>query len=65
MKKTLDKNKMSGDNIDIFVLENVDGELVQRYTPAEDIDNYLKVIEQEEAEEKIKSDKNKGTDLFA
>jgi len=56
---------MAGENIDIFVLENVNGVITQRFTPAKDIDNYLKIIEQEEAEEKLKSDKNKGGDLFA
>jgi 20S proteasome subunit alpha 3 len=65
LKKTLDKNKMAGENIDIFVLQNVNGVITQKFTPAKDIDSYLKIIEQEEAEEKLKSDKNKGGDLFA
>jgi 20S proteasome subunit alpha 3 len=64
LKKTLDKNKMSGENIDILVLEMVDGELTQRFLPAKDIDTYLKVIEQEEAEEKAKSAKTGGNDLI-
>ncbi len=65
LRKTLDKNKMSGDNIDVFLLEAVDGELTQRYLQAKEIDNYLKVVEKDEADEKAKSDKNKGADLFA
>jgi hypothetical protein len=55
---------MSGDNIDILVLEAVDGELTQRFLPARDIENILKVIEQEEAEEKAKSDKTKSSDMM-
>lgn len=47
LKKTLDKNKMSGENIDIFVLENLDGDLVQRYVSAKEIDTYLQQIDQE------------------
>jgi 20S proteasome subunit alpha 3 len=65
LKKTLDKNKMSGDNIDIFVLSMVDGELTQRFVSATEIDAFLKKVEQDEAEEKAKSDKNKTGDLFA
>ena len=64
LKKTLDKNKMSGDNIDILVLEAVDGELTQKFLPAKDIENYLKLVEQEEAEEKLKSDKSKSNDMI-
>jgi 20S proteasome alpha/beta subunit len=64
LKKTLDKNKMSGDNIDILVLQAVDGELTQKFLPAKDIENYLKVIEQEEAEEKTKSDKSKSNEMI-
>ncbi len=65
LRKTLDKNKMSGDNIDLFVLEQVDGVLTQRFLQAKEVDEYLKVVEKEEAEEKAKADKNKGNDLFA
>ena len=65
LKKTLDKNKMSGDNIDIFVLTHADGVNSQRFVSAAEIDGLLKIVEQEEAEEKIKNDKNKTGDLFA
>ncbi len=64
LKKTLDKNKLSGENIDILVLESVEGELIQRFLPAKDIENYMKVIDQEEAEEKLKSDKAKSSDMI-
>ncbi len=65
LRKTLDKNKMSGENIDVFVLEQVNGEMTQRFLQAKEVDDYLKVVEKEEAEEKAKADKNKGNDLFA
>lgn len=57
LKKTLDKNKMSGENIEIFVLENKEGEVFQRFIEAKEIDNLLKIIEKEEAEEKSKTEK--------
>jgi 20S proteasome subunit alpha 3 len=63
LKKTLDKNKMSGENIDILVLENVDGELTQKFLQAKEIEAFLKTVEQEEAEEKAKTDKSSG-DMF-
>jgi 20S proteasome subunit alpha 3 len=52
LKKTMDKNKMSGENIDIFVLENVNDELVQRFLPDKEIDQYLQGLEKEEEESK-------------
>lgn len=75
LKKTLDKNKMTGDNskynifkkiimnlfsnflVDIFVLQNVNGEITQRFLKADEVDHYLKVIEKEEAEEKANAEK--------
>jgi 20S proteasome subunit alpha 3 len=64
LKKTLDKNKMAGENIDIFVLENVNGDLNQRFLQDKEIDRHLKIVEQEEADEKLKADKTKGGDIF-
>jgi 20S proteasome subunit alpha 3 len=58
LKKTLDKNKLGGDNIDIYVLTMVNGELTQRFLQASEIDQYLKEIEKEEAEEKKKEKKD-------
>jgi 20S proteasome subunit alpha 3 len=55
LRKTLDKNKISGDNIDMYVVENVNGELNQRFVNASEINEHLKVLEKEEAEEKSKS----------
>lgn len=48
LKKTLDKNKMTGENIDLFILRQVDGELAQEFVSAKDIDEHLDVLNQEE-----------------
>jgi 20S proteasome subunit alpha 3 len=58
LKKTLDKNKLSGENIDIYVLTMVNGELTQRFLKSFEVDEYLKEIEKEEAEEKKKEKKD-------
>lgn len=59
LKKTLDKNKLSGENLEIFILVSVDGELSQKFMQNKDIDSYLKILETEEADEKAKADKAK------
>jgi 20S proteasome subunit alpha 3 len=59
LRKTLDKNKMSGENIEIFVLENVDGEIFQRFVKADEVNSHIEALVKEEAEEKAKSDKNR------
>ena len=60
LRKTLDKNKMNGDNVEIFVLQLVDGEIVQKFIRAEEINEYLKIVDKEEQEEKAKADKKKA-----
>ena len=55
----LAKNKMNGDNVEIFVLQLVDGEIVQKFIRAEEINEYLKIVDKEEQEEKAKADKKK------
>ena len=45
--------------VDIFVLQNVNGEMVQKFLKPSEIDVYLKEIEKEEADEKASKDKNK------
>ena len=59
LRKTLDKNKMNGDNVEIFVLQLVDGEIVQKFIKAEEINEYLKIVDKEEQEEKAKAEKKK------
>ena len=41
------------------MLQNVDGEMVQRFLKPSEIDVYLKEIEKEEADEKAAKDKTK------
>ena len=41
------------------MLENKDGEISQRFLKAAEIDEYLKVIEKEEADEKATAEKKK------
>lgn len=57
LKKSLDKNKMNGENVEIFVLEMKDGEITQRFIKEQEINDYLKEVEKEESEEKEKADK--------
>ncbi len=57
LKKSLDKNKMNGENVEIFVLERKEGEIYQRFIKENEINEYLKEVEKEEAEEKEKADK--------
>ena len=59
LRKTLDKNKMNGDNVEIFVLQLVDVEIVQKFIKAEEINEYLKIVDKEEQEEKAKAEKKK------
>lgn len=39
----------------MYIVENVGGELFQRFISASDIDAHLQVIEKEDADEKAKS----------
>lgn len=57
LKKSLDKNKMNGENVEIFVLENKEGEIYQRFITEKEITEYLTEVEKEEALEKEKADK--------
>lgn len=57
LKKSLDKNKMNGENVELFVLEKVGDEINQRFIKENDIVHYLEIVEKEEIEEKAKADK--------
>jgi hypothetical protein len=51
---------MNGENVEIFVLEmNDEGDIVQRFVKTEEINEFLKVVEKEEEEEKAKEAKVK------
>lgn len=59
LKKTLDKNKMSGKNVEVFVLEKIGEEIMQRFIKEGEINDYLKIVEKEDIEEKEKKDQKK------
>ena len=50
-------NSILNSLVDIFVLENKNGDIVQRFLKADEVDGYLQVIEKEEAEEKANAEK--------
>ena len=59
LKKSLDKNKISPENIEIFILEiNEDG-LNQRFVKNDEIIEYIKFMDKEDEEEKEKEKKKK------
>ena len=59
LKKSLDKNKISPENIEIFILEiNEDG-LNQRFVKNDEIIEYIKLMDKEDEEEKEKEKKKK------
>ena len=47
LKKSLDKNKMNYDNIEILVLEKSDDDINQRYIKNEEIEEYIKIVDKE------------------
>ena len=61
LKKTLDKNKLNGENVEIFILQRneEDGEIVQKNIDTNTINNYIKEIEEEEEKEKKEASKKK------
>ena len=59
LKKSLDKNKMSGENIEIMVLEKNEDGLNQRFIKNEEISKYITIVDKEDEEEKLKEKKKK------
>ena len=57
LKKSLDKNKMSPENIEIFILEKKEDELNQRFLKNDVINEYIKIVDKEDEEEKEKEKK--------
>ena len=58
LKKSLDKNKMNYDNLEILVLEKSDDDINQRYINNEDIEEYIKIVDKEYEEKKNFEKKN-------
>ena len=60
LKKSLDKNKMNPENVEIFVLEKKDDEGVsQRFVKSDEIQKFIEIVDKEDAEEKEKEKKKK------
>jgi len=59
LKKSLDKNKMNPENVEIFVLEKKDDELNQRFIKKEEIQKFIEIVDKEDEEEKAKEKKKK------
>ena len=59
LKKSLDKNKMTPDNLEVFVLEKKGDELVQRFVKGDEITKLIEVVDKEDEEEKEKEKKKK------
>ena len=59
LKKSLDKNKMSPENVEIFVLEKKDDGVSQRFVKSDEIQKFIEIVDKEEAEEKEKEKKKK------
>ena len=59
LKKSLDKNKMSPENVEIFVLEKKDDGVSQRFVKSDEIQKFIEIVDKEDAEEKEKEKKKK------
>ena len=59
LKKSLDKNKMNPENVEIFVLEKNEDGLNQRFVKSEEINEYIQIVDKEDKEEKEKEKKKK------
>ena len=59
LKKSLDKNKMNPENLELFVLEKTDEGLVQRFVKNDEINEYIQIVDKEDEKEKQKEKKKK------
>ena len=59
LKKSLDKNKMNPENVEIFVLEKNEDGLNQRFVKKDEIDEFIKIVDKEDEEEKEKEKRKK------
>ena len=59
LKKSLDKNKMSPENVEIFVLEKKEDEVSQRFVKSDEIQKFIEIADKEDQEEKEKEKKKK------
>ena len=54
LKKSLDKNKMNPENVEIFVIEKKGEELNQRFVKNDEIQKFIEIVDKEDEEEKAK-----------
>ena len=59
LKKSLDKNKMNPDNVEIFVLEKKEEGMSQRFVKSDEIQKFIEIADKEDQEEKEKEKKKK------
>ena len=59
LKKSLDKNKMTPDNLEVFVLEKKGDQLVQRFVKGDEVSKLIEIVDKEDEEEKEKEKKKK------
>ena len=59
LKKSLDKNKMNPENVEIFVLEKKGEDLSQRFVKSDEIQKFIEIADKEDQEEKEKEKKKK------
>ena len=45
---------LNPENVEIFVLERIDGELNQRFVKSDEIQKYIEIVDKEDEEEKAK-----------
>ena len=59
LKKSLYKNKMNPENVEIFVLEKKDDGVSQRFVKSDEIQKFIEIVDKEDEEEKEKEKKKK------
>ena len=59
LKKSLDKNKMNPENVEIFVLEKKGDDLSQRFIKSDEIKKFIEIVDKEDEAEKEKEKKKK------
>ena len=59
LKKSLDKNKMNPENVEIYILEKKGDEMYQRFIKSDEIKKYIEIVDKEDEAEKEKEKKKK------
>ena len=59
LKKSLDKNKMNPENVEIFVLEKKGDEINQRFIKNDEVKKFIEIVDKEDEAEKEKEKRKK------